>query len=311
MGPANQLNGWVGQHQNQVENFSGLVLGHPSANTERAETVPGSTPAYGQISNYTDPSRNRGAGRHYKDIGLNFRCHVRWLFGVRGLKLSTNICYASSLNCALVESRASGGIVTEFFRVLTLTAFNRTGWRTVELCAFIGHSTGHAANTINEEVREGCSPNTEGERAIPGKAGRPLQNAPQPYGRNRARRDQRKPRFSREDSPCSQDVRWRLAQGSGKVTPPPNTSIRSTQMKRLILLALATLTIAASVIEAQRSKRVKGYVRKSTGTYVAPHRRTVSDRTKHNNYSTKGNVNPYTGKKGYMKPSVKKNGSKR
>lgn len=46
------------------------------------------------------------------------------------------------------------------------------------------------------------------------------------------------------------------------------------------------------------SVRVRGYTHRSTGTYVMSHRRTSPDSTKFNNWSTKGNVNPYTGKKG-------------
>jgi hypothetical protein len=34
------------------------------------------------------------------------------------------------------------------------------------------------------------------------------------------------------------------------------------------------------------------------GTFVAPHRRSVPNGTTRDNWSTKGNVNPYTGKKG-------------
>jgi hypothetical protein len=46
---------------------------------------------------------------------------------------------------------------------------------------------------------------------------------------------------------------------------------------------------------------VRGYTRKD-GTYVAPHQRTTPDGTKGNNWSTKGNVNPYTGKPGTKEP---------
>lgn len=46
------------------------------------------------------------------------------------------------------------------------------------------------------------------------------------------------------------------------------------------------------------STRVHGYIKKRTGTYVYPHRRTLPDTSHYNNWSTKGNVNPYTGKKG-------------
>jgi hypothetical protein len=45
------------------------------------------------------------------------------------------------------------------------------------------------------------------------------------------------------------------------------------------------------------SHNVHGYVRKD-GTYVEPHRQSNSDHNFNNNWSTKGNQNPYTGKEG-------------
>lgn len=45
------------------------------------------------------------------------------------------------------------------------------------------------------------------------------------------------------------------------------------------------------------SHAVRGYTTKR-GTYVAPHHQTNPDHTQRNNYSTKGNVNPWTGKTG-------------
>ena len=45
------------------------------------------------------------------------------------------------------------------------------------------------------------------------------------------------------------------------------------------------------------SHAVRGYTTRR-GTDVAPHRQTNPDRTQRNNYSTKGNVNPWTGKAG-------------
>jgi hypothetical protein len=45
------------------------------------------------------------------------------------------------------------------------------------------------------------------------------------------------------------------------------------------------------------TESVHGYTTKN-GTYVAPYHRTTADHTKNNNFSTKGNLNPYTGKKG-------------
>lgn len=42
---------------------------------------------------------------------------------------------------------------------------------------------------------------------------------------------------------------------------------------------------------------VHGYVKKD-GTYVAPHDKSTPDHTKNNNWDTKGNYNPETGKAG-------------
>ncbi len=49
------------------------------------------------------------------------------------------------------------------------------------------------------------------------------------------------------------------------------------------------------------SVRVRGYYRKD-GTYVRPHYRSRPDGNIYNNWSTKGNYNPYTGKKGTKIP---------
>lgn len=51
---------------------------------------------------------------------------------------------------------------------------------------------------------------------------------------------------------------------------------------------------------SQRAAHVNGYMTKS-GRYVSPHMRTKSNSTGYDNYSTKGNVNPYTGKSGTRK----------
>jgi len=45
------------------------------------------------------------------------------------------------------------------------------------------------------------------------------------------------------------------------------------------------------------STNVKGYTKKN-GTYVAPAKRSTPDSTTKNNWSTKPNTNPYTGKQG-------------
>jgi antitoxin component YwqK of YwqJK toxin-antitoxin module len=49
---------------------------------------------------------------------------------------------------------------------------------------------------------------------------------------------------------------------------------------------------------------VEGYFRKD-GTYVNPHFRTAPNYTNRDNFSTKGNVNPYTGEKGWVTPDRK------
>ena len=68
-------------------------------------------------------------------------------------------------------------------------------------------------------------------------------------------------------------------------------------MKKLSLAILAVLFLFSGDALAA-SKKVKSYYR-NDGTYVQQHRRTVPDYTRNNNWSTQGNINPYTGKKGY------------
>ena len=64
-------------------------------------------------------------------------------------------------------------------------------------------------------------------------------------------------------------------------------------------LLLASLSVQA---EARGSYSTRGYIKPSTGTYVAPHRSTRPNSTKIDNYSTRGNINPYTGKSGTVDP---------
>jgi len=49
------------------------------------------------------------------------------------------------------------------------------------------------------------------------------------------------------------------------------------------------------------SHAVRGHVRKD-GTYVQPHRSTNQNKTQRDNWSSKPNVNPYTGKPGEKDP---------
>lgn len=71
------------------------------------------------------------------------------------------------------------------------------------------------------------------------------------------------------------------------------------KLNKLAAFAAGLLVVAPAF--AQSSTHVRGYHRKD-GTYVAPHRRTTPDSSRSNNWSTRGNVNPYTGREGTKDP---------
>ena len=78
-------------------------------------------------------------------------------------------------------------------------------------------------------------------------------------------------------------------------------------MKKIFTFAVVTIFaltmfISAPGITEARTVRVKSYYKPSTGTYVSPSYRTAPNKTKLDNYSTKGNYNPYSGKKGSVRP---------
>jgi hypothetical protein len=64
-----------------------------------------------------------------------------------------------------------------------------------------------------------------------------------------------------------------------------------------IIVALGLLPATDTYAE----KAVRGYTRKD-GTYVAPHRRADANQTQRDNWSSKPNENPYTGKPGNREP---------
>lgn len=66
-------------------------------------------------------------------------------------------------------------------------------------------------------------------------------------------------------------------------------------------LAILGLSMLASAAAAQGAHAVRGYTR-ADGTYVAPHMQSNPNGTKLDNYSTLGNVNPYTGQPGTVNP---------
>lgn len=68
----------------------------------------------------------------------------------------------------------------------------------------------------------------------------------------------------------------------------------------MAVLFIGFLSFSVSV-EA-RTVSVRGYYKPSTGRYVAPSYRTSPNSYKFDNYSTKGNYNPYSGKKGTVNP---------
>ena len=68
-----------------------------------------------------------------------------------------------------------------------------------------------------------------------------------------------------------------------------------------ILISLVLLLGVSSFAEAKISS-VRGYFKPSTGRYVAPHFKTSPNKYKWDNYSAKGNINPFTGKRGYKSP---------
>ena len=67
-----------------------------------------------------------------------------------------------------------------------------------------------------------------------------------------------------------------------------------------ILIAIAVLLS----FNAFADTYVRGYT-KQNGTYVEPHYRTEPNHTILDNWSTKGNINPYTGKEGWVEPYEK------
>jgi opacity protein-like surface antigen len=69
-------------------------------------------------------------------------------------------------------------------------------------------------------------------------------------------------------------------------------------MKKLFIAAALFATCTAF---AQSNHYVNSYTRKD-GTYVQGHYQTDPNSTKLDNYSTQGNVNPYTGQAGTVNP---------
>jgi hypothetical protein len=78
-------------------------------------------------------------------------------------------------------------------------------------------------------------------------------------------------------------------------------------MKYLLVFLALTVSFTANA-----DTYVRGHIR-SDGTYVEPHLRSAPNNSQYDNYSTKGNSNPYTGKDGTreVEPSYNYNQPKR
>lgn len=72
-------------------------------------------------------------------------------------------------------------------------------------------------------------------------------------------------------------------------------------MSRFAVAAVAACMLWSAGAEAGGSHRTRGYVKKD-GTYVAPSHATNPNKSKRDNYGSKGNTNPYTGRQGTKDP---------
>ena len=68
-------------------------------------------------------------------------------------------------------------------------------------------------------------------------------------------------------------------------------------IRTLLLGAVFALGLSDAALAQTNDHYVSGYTR-SDGTYVQPHYQTNPNGTRDDNYSTQGNVNPYTGQPG-------------
>ena len=69
-----------------------------------------------------------------------------------------------------------------------------------------------------------------------------------------------------------------------------------------MLLAIISLMLALTADSAFAQVHVRGHINSRTGTYIMPHYRTAPDHFRFNNWSTRGNYNLFTGKRGSADP---------
>lgn len=75
--------------------------------------------------------------------------------------------------------------------------------------------------------------------------------------------------------------------------------MRCQQKQRVAVGSIAATIFLAMLIAipAEASEHARGHIKKD-GKYVAPHNRSKANKTQRDNWSSKGNSNPYTGKHG-------------
>jgi len=73
--------------------------------------------------------------------------------------------------------------------------------------------------------------------------------------------------------------------------------MRCKLFNRALMLLLMLAILIPGIAIASGPVHVNGYTRKDS-IYVQPHYRSAPDGNFSNNWSTKGNINPYTGKEG-------------
>ena len=70
-------------------------------------------------------------------------------------------------------------------------------------------------------------------------------------------------------------------------------------MKKYIIRSLLLIGVILSFANIAEAGYTKGYYKPSTGRYVQSYYRSSPNSFKFDNYSSRGNYNPYTGRKGY------------
>ena len=73
-------------------------------------------------------------------------------------------------------------------------------------------------------------------------------------------------------------------------------------MRKLALMVAVGIAVGADGAQAQGTQYHQGYNRQD-GTYVQPHYQTAPNNNAYDNWSTRGNTNPYTGQPGYQTPN--------